>query len=351
MNVTTYAVDTAKNVMQLHWVDAATGEIHRSKLSRAKFIEFFASLLPAKVAMEACGGSHHWARTLRTFGHEVELLPAGQVRPFVIGNKDDAADARAIWHAATHGDVRRVPIKSVEQQAVLSLHRTRAHWVSIRTATINSMRGLLYEFGVVLPKGRDIGIGEITQRRSAIDGMLPPTMIRLLDEQLRTVREIEHNVKAMDREITVARKTSATAKGLYKVPGIGPLGASALAAILGDGSAWRNGREFAATLGLCPGHSGTGGKVRMGKISKRGDPYVRTLLVCGARAVASGPNAPDWVRQLMLRRPPNVVFVALANKLARTAWALIAHARDYENNWKSTPPAKAPMSSELAAAV
>jgi transposase len=312
--------------MQLHWVDAATGEIHRSKLSRAEFVEFFASLLSAKIAMEAWGGSHHGARTLRRFGHEVELLPAGQVRPFVIGNKDDAADARAIWHAATHGDVRRVPIESIEQQAVLSLHRTRAQWVSVRTATINSMRGLLYEFGVVLPKGRCIGIGEITQRRAAIDGMLPPTMIRLLDEQLRTVREIERNVKAMDREIAITRKTSEAAKGLYKVPGIGPLGASALAAVLGD-------------------------HTHMCKISKRGDPYVRTLLVCGARAVASsGPNAPDWVRQLMLRRPANVVFVALANKLARTAWALIAQAREYEKNWKSTPPTKAPMSSELAIA-
>jgi transposase len=338
MNVTTYAVDTAKNVMQLHWVDVGSGEIHRRKLTRAKFIEFFASLLPARVAMEACGGSHHWARTLQAFGHEVDLLPAGQVRPFVIGNKDDAADARAIWSAATHGNIRRVSIKSVDQQAVLALHRTRAHWISVRTATVNSMRGLLYEFGVFLPKGKTIGLNAITERRAEINDRLPAIMIRLLDEQLRTVHEIEHNVKTLDREITVVRKASKVAQALYKVPGIGPLGASALAAILGDGKAWRNGREFAASQGLCPGHSGTGGKVRMGKISKRGDPYVRTLLVCGARAVASSPHAPEWVKQLMLRRPANVAFVAMANKLARTAWALVAHARDYVPDWKSIPP-------------
>ena len=152
MDVTTYAVDTAKNVMQLHWVDAATGEIHRKKLSRAKFVEFFASLLPARVVMEACPGSHHWARTLTQLGHKVELLPPAQVRPFVRGNKDDSADARGVWNAGQHGDIRRVPIKSVEQQAVLSLHRTRSHWITIRTATINSMRGLLYEFGIFLPR-------------------------------------------------------------------------------------------------------------------------------------------------------------------------------------------------------
>ena len=341
MDVTTYAVDTAKNVMQLHWVDAATGEIHRKKLSRAKFVEFFASLLPARVVMEACPGSHHWARTLTQLGHKVELLPPAQVRPFVRGNKDDSADARGVWNAGQHGDIRRVPIKSVEQQAVLSLHRTRSHWITIRTATINSMRGLLYEFGIFLPKGRCIGLNTITQRRAEIDAALPPVMVRLLDEQLRTMREIEHNVKAMDLEIAAASKTSKAAKVLHKVPGIGPLGASALAAILGDGTAWRNGREFAASLGLCPGHSGTGGKVRMGKISKRGDPYVRTLLGRGARSVASSPHATEWARQLMLRRPTNVAVVGLANKLARTAWALIAHARTYEPAWVSSPPAMA----------
>jgi transposase len=340
MNATTYAVDTAKNVMQLHWVDGDTGEIHRKKLTRAKFIEFFASLLPSRVAMEACAGSHYWARTQQKFGHEVELLPARQVRPFVLGNKDDAADARGIWTAARHGDIRRVPVKSVDQQAVLALHRTRSHWVEIRTATINAMRGLLYEFGVFLPKGKSIALKAIGEQRAHIDEKLPATMVRLLDEQLRTLREIDHNVKTTEREITATQKTSKAAQVLSKVPGIGPLGSSALAAIIGDGNAWRNGREFSASLGLCPSHNGTGGKVSIGSITKRGDPYARTLLVSGARAVASSPNAPEWVKQLMLRRPANIAFVAMANKLARTAWALIAHERNYETSWKSSPPSQ-----------
>ncbi len=151
MNATTYGVDIAKSVFQVHWVDASTGEIGRKKLARAKFADFFAQRLPARVALEACGGAHHWGRTLRAQGHQVELLPAHQVRAFVTGNKDDQADARAIWLAAQHGDLRRVPIKSCQQQAVLSLHRMRSHWISVRTATINAMRGLLYEFGVTLP--------------------------------------------------------------------------------------------------------------------------------------------------------------------------------------------------------
>jgi transposase len=281
-NATTYAVDTAKNVVQLHWVDNSTGEIHRKKLSREKFIEFFASLLPSLVALEACGGSHHCARMLMGMGHQVDLLPAGQVRPFVHGNKDDAADAKAIWTAATHGDVRRVPRKSCEQQAVVSLHRTRAHWVGIRNATINSLRGLLHEFGVWVPAGRHQALRAISDQRAEIDAKLPALTVRLLDEQLRTLHEVDNNVEVLDAEIVGIQKSMRTAQLLSKVPGLGRMGSSVLAAILGDGKAWRKGREFAASLGLCPGHTGTGGKARIGSISKRGDPYARTLLVSGA---------------------------------------------------------------------
>lgn len=339
MNATTYAVDTSKNMMQLHWVEIETGEIHRKKLSRAKFLEFFAQVQPARVAMEACGGSHHWARTLTAMGHAVELLPAGQVRAFVRGNKDDAADARAIWVAAGHGDIRRVPIKSTEQQAILSLHRTRSHWVSIRTATINSLRGLLYEFGIFLPQGRHSALRMLAEERADIDAKLPALMARLLNEQLRSLREVDHDVEVVDEEIASVQKSTEAAKTLREVPGLGVLGATALAAVLGDGRAWRNGREFAASLGLCPGHTGTGGKVRMGGISRRGDPYLRTLLIAGARAVVARKNCSAWVQALLLRRPTNVAVVALANKLARTAWALIAHNRSYDMRWVSTVPA------------
>jgi transposase len=341
MNATTFAVDTAKSVMQLHWVEADSGEIKHKKLTRLKFSEFFAQRLPARVVMEACGGAHHWARTLAALGHQVELLPARQVRAFVRGNKDDAADARAIWLAAQQSDIRRVPVKSCEQQAVLALHRTRAHWICVRTATVNALRGLLYEFGVVLPGGKQAGLKALQDNRASVDARLPASMVRLVDEQLRALHEIEKNVKVFDNEIAQVQKADEHAKTLREIPGVGVLGATALAAVLGDGSGWRNGREFSCCVGLPPRHRGTGGKVRMGGLSKRGDPYLRTLLVNGARSVVTGPRPPAWVAQLLLRRPINVVVVALANKLARTAWVLIKHGRSYNAQWQSAPPATA----------
>lgn len=341
MNATTFAVDIAKSVMQVHWVEADSGEIKRKKLTRSKFSEFFAQRLPARVVMEACGGAHHWARTLAALGHQVELLPARQVRAFVRGNKDDAADARAIWLAAQQSDIRRVPVKSCAQQAVLALHRTRAHWMKVRTATVNALRGLLYEFGVVLPGGKHAGLKSLQDNRAGIDAQLPASMVRLVDEQLRALQEIEKNVEFFDLEIAQVHKTHDSAKTLREIPGVGVLGATALAATLGDGSGWRNGREFSCCIGLPPAHRGTGGKVRMGGLSKRGDPYLRTLLVNGARSVVTGPHPPAWVAQLLLRRPINVVVVALANKLARTAWALIAHGRNYDRQWHGAPPAGA----------
>lgn len=201
MNATTYGVDIAKSVMQLHWVEADGGEIKRKKLARAKFSEFFAQRVPARVVMEACGGAHHWARTLTALGHQVELLPAGQVRAFVRGNKDDAADARAIWLAAQQSDIRRVPLKSCEQQTVLALHRTRSHWVCVRTATINALRGLLYEFGVALPGGKNVGLKSLSEHRASLDAQLPAPMVRLLNEQLRGLREIDQNVQVFEAEI------------------------------------------------------------------------------------------------------------------------------------------------------
>lgn len=338
MNATTYAVDSAKNVMQLHWVDAESGEISRRKLSRAKFVEFFSARQPCRVAMEACGGAHHWARSLEAMGHAVELLPARQVRSFVRGNKDDAADARAIWVASQQDDIRRVPVKSVQQQAVLSAHRLRAHWMSVRTASINALRGLLYEFGVVLPQGKVLGLKTLAARRAEFDAQLPALMQRLVDQQLAALRQLEQEIVRIEAELQSVQKTDETAKRLRKVPGIGLLGATALAATLGDGRGWSNAREFSCSLGLTPRHTGTGGKVTMGRINKHGDPYLRTLLVSGARSLANAPSAPQWVRELMQRRPMNVAVVALANKLARTAWALVAHQRDFERNWVSMPP-------------
>lgn len=339
MNATTFGVDTAKNVFQVHGVDASTGEITRKKLPRAKFTAFFAGLQPARVAMEACGGAHHWARSLSALGHQVELLPPKQVRGFISANKDDAADARGVWLAAHHSDIRRVPVKTCQQQAVLSLHRMRSHWISVRTATLNAMRGLLYEFGVVLPKGKQVGLKHLAEHRPEIDDSLPALMVRLLNHQLLALQDIERHVRAMDDEIAAVQKGDPAAQRLRQAPGIGVLGATALAAMLGDGSGWRNGREFACCLGLAPRHTGTGGKVRMAGISKRGDPYVRTLLINGARVIATVKHPAPWITQMLARRPFNVVIVAVAHKLARTAWAIVAHGRDYDANWQSKPPA------------
>jgi transposase len=339
MNRTTYGLDIAKSVMQLHWIDGETGEIGRKKLARVKLVDYFARLQPVRVVMEACGSAHHWARVLGGLGHQVELLPARQVRPFVRSNKDDAADARAIWLAAQQPDIRRVPKKTVEQQAVMALHRTRSHWVSVRTASVNALRGTLYEFGVILPGGKNAGLKALGAHRAEIDTQVPATVQRLIDGQLATLKDIERRIDEFEAEIAAQQKQLPKANTLRQVPGIGVLDATALAATLGDGRAWKSGREFSASLGIVPAHSGTGGKARVGHLSKRGDPYLRTLLIHGARSVITHTkNKPKWLEQLLARRPLNVAVVALANKMARTAWALVAHGRDYEREWKSTPP-------------
>jgi transposase len=330
MNVTTYGVDIAKSVFQIHWVEPADGEIHRAKLSRAKFAQFFANRGAARVVMEACGGAHHWARALTALGHQVELLPAHQVRAFVTGNKDDAADARGLWLAAQHHDIRRVAVKSAQQQAELSLHRVRSHWVSVRTATINSLRGLLCEFGVVLAKGRPSFCKRLAEDRAQIDAKLPPLMQRLLDAQLLALRELDKNIALLESELNAVLRSNELARRLERASGIGLMGSTALAATLGDASGWRNAREFACCLGLTPRHTGTGGKVRMGGISKRGDGYLRTVLIHGARNLVRVANPPQWIAQMLRRRPPNVVAVAVANKLARIAWSMAASGNEFD---------------------
>lgn len=326
MNATTYAIDLAKSVFQLYWVEPDTGEIHCKKLTRTKLISLLATREPAIVAMEACGSAHHWARVLGPMGHQVQLLPPHKVREHISGNKSDAADARGIWLAANQGDIRRVSIKSAQQQASLAAHRMRTHWVSMRTACANALRGHLYEFGITVPKGRKQLMRWLAESRAQLETALPPLMLRLLDQQVQLLRELEQHIEAAEREIEQFARASPAAQQLRQVPGIGALGASALAATLGDGSGWRSAREFACCLGLVPRHSGTGGKVRIGGISKRGDSYLRTLLVHGARnLVRTGEPAP-WIAQMLQRRPFNVVVVAVAHKLARIAWAMSAHA-------------------------
>jgi transposase len=330
MNATTYAIDTAKSVFQLHWVQPDTGEIHRKKLQRAKLMEFFARLQPCRIVMEACGGAHHWGRELSKLGHQVELLPPHKVKESASGNKDDARDARAIWITATHKDVRRVPVKTVEQQAQLFTHRVRSHWVSLRTATVNQLRSMLYEFGIVAPKGRKKVLGWVAEHRAQIEQQVPSMVVQLMDQQLQALRELDERIVANERTVQQAQRTDETVRELLKVPGIGPLGASALRAELGDGSAWKNSREFACCRGLVPRHTGTGGKVRMAGISKRGDPYLRTLLIHGARNLVRVPNPPQWIADMLVRRPSNVVAVAVAHKLARIAWSIVARGEKFD---------------------
>jgi len=337
-NRTVVGVDTAKRVFQLHWVDMETGEIVDLKLTRAKFLEHFANRAPCLVAMEACGGTQHWARRLRELGHEPRLLPAKAVRPFVAGNKNDAHDARAIWTAAQQPGIKTVAVKSEEQQAVLALHRMRRQLVKFRTARINCLRGLLTEYGEVMPKGRAGLSRAIAPALERVANRLPAMIVDTLREQWARVAQLDREIGEIERRIKLWHRGNAASQRIAEIPGVGVLTASAVVAAMGDPAAFRSGREFAAWLGLVPRHEGTGGRVRMLGISKRGDKYLRTLLIHGARSVLTNAKAPpEWAVRLAERRPPNVATVALANKTARTIWALLAHDRAYQANFVSQP--------------
>ena len=335
-NRTVVGVDTAKRVFQLHWVDMETGEMVDVKLTRAKFLEHFANRSPCVVAMEACGGTQHWARRLREFGHEPRLLPAKAVRPFVGGNKNDAHDARAIWTAAQQPGVKTVAIKSEEQQAMLAMHRMRQQLVKFRTAQINGLRGLLTEYGEVMPKGR-AGISRaIAAALERVAERLPAIIVETLREQWGRVVQLDREIGEIEGRIKLWHRSSRASQRVAEIPGVGVLTATAVVSAMGDPAAFRSGREFAAWLGLVPRHKGTGGRIRLLGISKRGDKYLRTLLIHGARAVLTKAKAPpEWAVRLAARRPANVVTVALANKMARTIWALLAYNRAYQKNFVS----------------
>jgi len=272
----------------------------------------------------------HWARVLGDLGHRVELLPARQVRAFVRSNKDDAADARAIWLAAQQSDIRRAPIKTIEQQAVMSLHRTRSHWVSVRTATINMLRGLLYEFGVLLPGGMKAGLKTIGARRAEIDDQLPQLMRRLVDLQLETLKDVERSIDQLEAEIAGQQRQLDQARTLREVPGIGVLGATALAATLGDASGWRSGREFSASLGLVPAHSGTGGKTPSALVSVTVGRRTRTAWQAGCRLRHSDVRRSLFSRS---RSPPAPMLPPAARRApcgrrSRPRGHACAHAAD-----------------------
>ncbi len=285
--------------------------------------------------MEACAGAHYWARRLQAQGHIVKLMAPQFVKPYVKANKTDAADAEAICEAVTRPTMRFVPIKSVEQQAVLSLHRARQGFVKARTAQANQIRGLLTEYGIVLPQGISHvtkGIPEIVEDA---ENELPFVFRELLVRLRAHLVELDKQVQELEKQIIVWHRSDEDSQRLEKIPGFGPLTASALVASLGDAKSFKNGREVAAWLGLVPRQHSSGGKPLLLGISKRGDAYIRTLMVHGARSVvriAEHKETPTdrWSTNMMIRRHKNVVVIARANKNARVAWALLAHGRDYD---------------------
>lgn len=336
MNHNVIGIDIAKLVFQLYWVDRETGEIKNIKLNRDKFLSYFINLSPCLIGMEACGGAHHWARELTKLGHTVKLVSGRLVKSFVMGNKNDAADARAIWTVTQQPDVKGIGIKTVTQQAIIALHRMRESLKKIRTMQINALRGFLTEYGEVLPQGQaglNKGIGE------AIDAaakQIPGVVVEALRDQWQRIGELTEQMADIERKLQSWLKTDQDASRLLAIPGVELLTATAAVANIGDPHRFKSGRQFSASLGIVCRQTGTGGKVRLLGISKRGDTYLRTLLIHGARSVLiHSKNPPLWLQELKQRRPMNVVVVALANKMARMIWAMMAHGRTYDAKWVS----------------
>ena len=334
MNVTTVGIDLAKNVFSVHGVDAHGKAVLKKTLSRGKLLEFFANLPPCLAGMEACGGAHHWARQLRTLGHDARIIAPRFVIPYRKSGKNDGNDAEAICEAVSRPAMRFVPVKSVEQQAVLSLHRIRSAVVAERTAQINQLRGLLSEFGLVMPKGRYLAQHHIPDILEDGENGLPGLVRRLLDDLYQRVQTLNQQILAYDREIENLARHSEPAKRLMTLPGIGAVTATALVASLADPGQFDSGRQLAAWLGLVPRQYSTGGKTRLGRITKQGDKYLRTLLIHGTRAVLAvlkdkQDRTSCWLRELIARRGYKRAAVALAAKNARIVWAMLTRGETY----------------------
>src|SRR4051812_46099142 len=340
MQISTIGLDIAKNVFQVHGIDAAEKVVVRKQLRRGQVLKFFASLRPCLVGMEACAAAHQWARELTKLGHEVRLMPAKDVKAYVKRNKNDAADAEAICEAVRRPTMRFVRAKSAEQQGRLMQHRTRDLLLRQQTQVINALRAHLAELGIVAAQGRE-GLKQLlTIIADERDERLPIDARASLIVLAAQLQALHTMIGSIERRIVVQHRANEASKRLECIHGIGVIGASAITATVTDPSAFRSGRDFAAWIGLVPRQDSTGGKQKLGPISKQGDRYLRRILVVGAHSVLRrakvNPERYPWLTQLLARRPFKVVAVALANKMARIAWALLCNGTHYRPQLATT---------------
>lgn len=336
MEISTIGLDLAKNVFQVHGISATGEVVIRKALRRSQMLPFFKKLPPCLVGAEACGTSHHWARELTKLGHEVRLMPAAYVKPYVKRGKNDAADAEAICEAVTRQTMRFVPIKSREQQAALSLHRVRSLLIKQRTQLVNMMRSVLAELGIAIPVGIVKALKmarEIVDEESELD--LPAEAENVVVVLAGQLLLLHAQLRKLDLRLAALQRSDDRARRLATIPGIGPIGATALAASVTDPTQFSSGRQFAAWLGLTPRQSSSGGKERLGRITKMGNRYLRQLLIAGATAlVRYAKEKPSTVDPrfvaLLARKPARVASVAIANKMARIAWAVMARGGVFE---------------------
>jgi transposase len=344
MSNTTIAVDLAKQVFEIAVADESWRITERHRLSRSRFSRFFADRPPCHVVMEACGSAHYWARRIIACGHQVSLLPAQYVRAYVRRNKTDRADASALVEAHRCADIQPVPVKSVDQQQLQALHRLRTQWMQTRNGRINTLRGLLREFGITIPLGPEMAKSRSAAAIADQDNEIPAALRIPLTEMITEVRELETRIAQVERDLRQIANADDVIGQLQTVPGIGLLSATALRAAVVDVQRFPSGRQFASWIGLTARESSSAGRRRLGRISKQGDVYLRTLLIHGARSaliaahVAKRRNRPthrlqEWALACEQRRGRNRAAVALANRMARIAWAIWKYDRKFEGNW------------------